>query len=121
MQCFKNGWTNTLPTLVNLSQDELVPGQVLHEHIHCEASLRTSCLAYVLRKEFTEVPDGPASCAQAMVFLDDLEGIEAVAAAVESALRGSGEGSGACGVGVLDESRSLDARAKTMNDFRYAL
>lgn len=119
MQCFKNGWTNTLPTLVNLSQDELVPGQVKHEHIHCEAQLRTSCLAYVLRKEFAEMTDCSADSAQAMVFLDDMAGTEAVAVAVESALRGScGASIEACAVGVLDETRSLDARAKTMSDFR---
>jgi hypothetical protein len=118
IQCFKNGWTNTLPVLVNLSQDELVPGQVRHEHIHCEATLRTACLAYVLRKEFAEMTDTPADTAQAMVFLDDMGRIETVVAAVEGALQGSGVVAEAGAVGVLDESRSLDSRAKTMCDFR---
>lgn len=155
MNCFKNGWTATLPELINVSQDELVPTQVRHEHIHCDPAQRLACLVYILRTELQqptslslvslplvaqtervgegmhmEGAEGEDQAKQAIVFLDDVGDVEQVKSAVIKALTAlgiptsSGGGSkeknrkGDPAVGVLLETMSLDARAKTMAEFR---
>jgi len=52
--CFKNGWTATVPELINVSEDQLVPPQVMHMHIPCSAELRLPCLAAVLKSELSK-------------------------------------------------------------------
>ena len=52
--CFKNGWTATVPELINVSEDQLVPPQVIHMHIPCSAELRLPGLAAVLKSELSE-------------------------------------------------------------------
>lgn len=51
MNCYKNGWTASLPVIINVSQDQLVPAHVRHEHIDCAPELRAACLSYILRSE----------------------------------------------------------------------
>eukprot|EP01032_Pedospumella_encystans_P015133 gene15133-17333_t len=90
--CFKNGWTATVPELINVSEDQLVPPQVVHMHIPCSAELRLPCLAAVLKSELrngttnvisagkidvSDYDDDKADCIvytkQAIVFVDERE------------------------------------------------
>lgn len=50
--CFRNGWTETLPELVNVSQDKLLPENIEHEVIVCDKEQRLQVTAYVLRQEY---------------------------------------------------------------------
>lgn len=49
--CLKNGWTDTLPEVIHVSPNELVPQQVAHEFVECSQDQRWACLKYLLKKE----------------------------------------------------------------------
>lgn len=49
--CFKNGWSETLPELIHVSPAELLPPQVIHETIECDADHRLACMKHILLKE----------------------------------------------------------------------
>jgi superfamily II DNA/RNA helicase len=76
--CLKNGWTETLPKVIHVSAQELVPLQVRHEYIPCNADQTVACLKYLIRKEYdawkdlalTGSPDGGTTF-QVIIFVDD--------------------------------------------------
>jgi hypothetical protein len=92
--------------------------------VECEASLRSACLKYLIRKEREQLTTtlGAEGASEksfsAMVFTDGFTAasIEVLAKSIESALEVEGKGSSA--VQVLTNDASLDARARVMADFR---
>jgi hypothetical protein len=143
-QCFKNGWTATLPELIVVSQDALVPPQVRHEHIHMPTAQRLACLCYLLRTELGTLSETTKQVAavnpsggsvgdafvvketeQAIVFMDDVTSVEPVRAAIEAALAAQEHAPDAIisgtqrSVGVLLVSMSLEARAKAVEEYRW--
>ena len=139
MNCYKNGWTASLPVVINVSQDQLVPAHVRHEHIDCAPELRAACLSYVLRSELcppipattgtivsipterSQVLSKDSSVQQAIVFLDrdGVDEVDALCALVERDLLPARHfEQDTARVGVLLETMSLDARAQTLQDFR---
>eukprot|EP01040_Poterioochromonas_malhamensis_P006415 gene6414-6910_t len=52
--CYRNGWTETVPELINVSEDQLIHDSVQHEFIQCKIEERISLTAYLLKKEFIQ-------------------------------------------------------------------
>lgn len=137
VQCFKQGWTSTVPELILVSEDALVPPQVRHEHIDLPVDQRLACLCYLLRIELSSGSNGEpvtkelslppeeenSAPKQAIVFVDDINAVDSVKRAIDKALSRSVGGSTAeevgSAVGVMLETMSIDARAKAMEAFRY--
>lgn len=115
MQCYKNGWTDTLPEVINVSQDQLVPAQVRHEYVHCAPELRRACLAYLLRTELSGGAD--AGQDQAIVFAHSVEAAEALHAWMRGTAPVRGDGT-PIAVNMLHEGMSLDARAAAVTALR---
>lgn len=124
--CFKNGWTETIPSLIHVSAAELVPRQVRHEHVECSPEQRLACLRYIIAKEIIdykkeeEEEEGSAQSRvenkfQAIVFTDDALAIDTLKVVCESALAKAGVGGI---VSVLQEDSSLNERASSLNAFR---
>ena len=49
--CEKEGWTETLPRLIHVTPEELVPRQVRHEHVEVPEAQRVACFKFLLQKE----------------------------------------------------------------------
>eukprot|EP01032_Pedospumella_encystans_P017714 gene17714-20181_t len=132
--CFKNGWTATVPELINVSEDQLVPPQVVHMHIPCSAELRLPCLAAVLKSELCDgaasffslrnagntagnVDNGSRDRAvftkQAIVFVDEREAhlIDAYAYCAIKTL----EKMSTAGVHEIDDCKSTSSNTKPVN------
>lgn len=82
--CWKNGWTETLPELLHVSADELIPTQIEHEYITCEKELRIPCVSYLLRVEQKKMFSATGSeHFRAIVFVDDERSISLIGKSVE--------------------------------------
>jgi superfamily II DNA/RNA helicase len=117
MQCYKNGWTETLPEVLHVSASELMPAQVQHETIECEVRAKLSCIKYLLRTEAAawaadalHVEQQPF---QAIIFADSDESTKEICATLSS--DPSFSESFAC---MLTETMGLDSRAKALDAVR---
>lgn len=57
VMCQKEGWTETLPRLIHVTPEELVPRQVRHEYVDVPEDQRLACLKFVLKKEIQSWAD----------------------------------------------------------------
>ena len=122
MQCFKNGWTETLPEVLHISAAELMPAQVQHEVVEVEDRAKTSCVRHLLRTEaaaWASICDGQNAAGekerpfQAIVFADSDESSAEVCEAIRR-----GESDSSFSVTFLTEAMGLEARARALDDVR---
>lgn len=117
MQCYKNGWTETLPEVLHVSASELMPAQVQHEAIECEMRAKLSCIKYLLRTEAVAWAGNTSYVEQqpfqAIIFADSDESTEEIFATLCN--DPSFSASSAC---MLTEAMGLDSRAKALDAVR---
>lgn len=66
--CYRNGWTETVPEVVNISNENMVPDNIKHEMIVCDPELRIQLTSHLLKEHFrnkTQFEDN-----QCVVFVD---------------------------------------------------
>lgn len=87
--CYRNGWTEAVPEVVQLSDIHLLPQHVRHEYIPCDLALRPAILMYLLRKELlepSEDSDEDFSSRQCIVFVDYVDQVDAYKVSIEKLL-----------------------------------
>ena len=138
MQCFKQGWTETLPTVLHPhGSTSLVPAQLCHEYIKATEESRAALAVYLLckeRKRVIEAAEAKIAVSvresegkdesentkvqtkrfQAIVFIDDPTCAREVQIRIKCAQADGSLG----GVLVLDGEAGLTSRANVMEEFR---
>jgi superfamily II DNA/RNA helicase len=116
-QCFKQGWTETVPVVIHPEGGAgMVPEQVTHEFVECTAESRVALTMYLLETERARCLKGGGEKRgfQAICFTDD----ESVAARLGARLvKAQSEGKMG-GYAVLGSEKGLNARADALDDFR---
>lgn len=130
--CLQNGWTETLPTLIHVSREALVPRQVKHEYIVCDSdnndfNFRISCLKYLIKTEIEKFNSDYDydiqsdkddfilnESFQAMVFIDEAEIVDKV----KTALLPLFSSADINVVSYINEYMNLDVRADILSSFR---
>ena len=112
-QCYKNGWTETLPTILYYSAAELMPQQVKHEVVECEKEKeKIACIRYLLRKE-SEKWEEDNDIFQSILFVNKLEDtVQIYASLIRKAPNDK------INPVLLNEEMSLDERADSLKTFR---
>jgi len=128
-QCYKNGWTETVPRVIHPEQGMgLVPQHVVHEYVTCALDQQVSLVIYLLERErkrwlanrekelTVSVTDaGDAMGFQAICFTEDVRVAERLHGRLSSLSRDTNR-MGGCA--MLDARAGLVARAKAMADYR---
>ena len=132
--CLQNGWTETLPTLIHVSREALVPKQVNHEYIVCDSdksdfTFRISCLKYLVKTEIDKFNENDIASNyiqtdidgfkenesfQAMIFIDEKEIVDKIKSSMLALFPSSDYNI----VSYIDESMNLDERAEILSSFR---
>ncbi len=121
--CYRNGWTETIPEIINLSDLHLLPESVTHEYIPCDASLRLPVLNYILRKELLAHGNGECNGKkQVVVFVDDEAMVETYKQSIEQTFTkhhsSTGTGQNNEAVCVLTNELDIDNRKESLERFR---
>ena len=119
-QCYKNGWTETLPTVLHFSASELMPQQIIHEVVEFEKEdEKIPCIRYLLRKEREKWEDqsitekNSDNKFQAIIFINKLEDTEEIYSSLTRKAP-----SDKIKAALLNEKMSLDERADSLDSFR---
>eukprot|EP01039_Chlorochromonas_danica_P006721 gene6722-7430_t len=132
--CYRNGWTEAVPEVVQLSDIHLLPQHVRHEYIPCDLALRPAILMYLLRKELfdpSEDSNEDVSTRQCIVFVDYVDQVEAYKLSIEKLLSKASSPAQSTGrlqssqstndaneVCVLLDDDNIDSRREAMDAFR---
>jgi hypothetical protein len=74
--CYKNEWTQRLAELVHITPEEIIPKQIVHEYIECEAVQRIQVIKYLIQYELNKNKDKKNSLFQAIIFVDTFDDID---------------------------------------------
>ena len=119
-QCYKNGWTETLPTVLHFSAADLMPQQIIHEVIEYEKEEeKMACIRYLLRMESEKWEEESASkesrthAFQSIIFVNKFEDTKDIYASLTRKSPGD-----KIRPSLLNEEMSLDERADSLDSFR---
>jgi superfamily II DNA/RNA helicase len=66
--CYRNGWTETVPEVINISNEKMVPDNIKHEMIVCDPELRIQLTSHLLKEHFRNKTQFEGN--QCVVFVD---------------------------------------------------
>lgn len=72
--CFQSGWTESIPELINISQDQILPEQLTHECIPCIPEERLGITAYLVKQHW-KVYHNTTTSNQMIIFADKEENL----------------------------------------------
>lgn len=117
--CYRNGWTERLPELINISKDKLLPPNIKHEYIPCGIDQRIAITSYILRAE-SKLAVGTSEPMQSIVFVDKEAYIEQYKNYILGSFRKNlfdmdiGEES----IRILTSDVNIEARKSSLDSFR---
>ena len=110
--CHQQGWTETLPELIHVSNACLVPKNIQHEYVVCQAIHKLACLKYLIKKEIAA-----DNAMQGIIFVDDTSQLEKVLQSVTKLLADHFGTKEILAKG-LSEDMNIDDRAMVLSDFK---
>lgn len=121
----RNGWTERVPEIINLSDLHMLPECIAHEYVPCDLPLRPAILHYLLRKEMLSTADRSSDNQeqeqqeqkQCIVFVDQPSSAEGYRQTIQAAFS-KHYGDNAQHVCVVVDDLHVEDRHAAMQAFR---
>jgi superfamily II DNA/RNA helicase len=110
--CHQQGWTETIPELIHVSNACLVPKNIKHEYVICQATHKLACLKYLIKKEIAV-----DAAMQGIIFVDDTSQLDKVLQSVTKLLADH-YGTKEILARGLSEDMNIDDRAVILSEFK---
>lgn len=114
--CFRNGWMETLPELINVSKDKLLPENIDHEIVPCLIEQRLPLTSFLLRAEAKSSADG--RLLPTIVFVDYEDAIDRYADFITKSLRKSKLLGDDEDISILTSEMNIEDRRSSLEAFR---
>ncbi len=122
--CYRNGWTEQIPKLIDFSQDQLLPDNIEHEIVVCAKENRLKLAAYFLKEHFGSVKDHDDQ--QCILFVDNEDNLLEYAEFLGNALQATETLSVSkqkhswreSAIAVLSAKMNIDHRRLSLLNFR---
>lgn len=124
--CFRNGWSETIPDLLNVSEDCPMPANIDHEAIVCSIDQRIQLTAHLLKEHFHGISSSSEQ-PKCIVFVDKEEKMQGYAQYLVQSLRKGASSFQSPSLfqandflAILSNDMNIDMRRRALEAFKYS-